>query len=257
MAKKQFHPGKTFVAPSEPDSQKLVNELTVSDARWMILHDGKDRTTFELGLELVSLLVTSVLVAYAIYRYNATPVHLLLPLLMQYAALNCGLPFWQLVYRLPKLNPFVRNAMMNVVAWPILVGIVTFVRARQQEVPWSSQLQTDLQWVYHWIVSHEMHWPMISAFVGIFLSLSAKFRIFRDHGPPFCSVSMGCAVRILIMLLFAFFAIPISLGKLESVPFLRDNAVWLLWATLFAADLLAFYLMIDVRRRLKAHEQSV
>ncbi len=255
MAKKQFRPSNS-VQPALTDSKKLVNELTVRDARWMLLHEGQDRTVFELLLELVFLLATAGLVAYAIYKFNATPAHLLLPLIAQYAALNCGLPIWQMVYRLPPLNQFVRNALLNVVAWPIVIGIVTYIRSRQHEAPWNSQFQTDFQWAYHWVISHEMHWPMATAFLGILLSLSAKFRIFRDHGPPFCSVSMGCAMRILIMFLFAFFALPISFGNLDAVPFLRNNAAWFLWATLFAADLLAFYLMVDVRRRLKAHDQG-
>jgi hypothetical protein len=151
-------------------------------------------------------------------------------------------------FRLDGLRPEIRKCYLNLALWTAVTVIVLWVRSRMQGVALSAQWAQDSAWLKSSIRDYGMLWPMLSAAVGFALSLPARFRIFRDHGPPFVSVSFGCAAKIVIFFLGAFL-LPVVLAH-------PAWAVWLLWAALVLADVVALAGLWDIRRRLGRHDAA-
>jgi hypothetical protein len=231
---------------SEKASEFLVNKLSVKDARRLLLHEGGEITWLSAATQIGIAVLTALLSARAIWNGDATSTHLVLPLVAQYFSVLTMIPLLQLFYRLKGLNKDVRQCLINLtVILTVGLLLITF-RASQASSAWLVQFQSDTNWVYDWIIQHEMHWPMISAAIGMGIAMPARFRIFRDHGPPFVSVSFGCAGRVVIFML-SFFLLPLIAQKGAYV-------VWWIWSILIAGDILALWLLLDVQWRLRKHD---
>ncbi len=233
------------------DRRLLVNKLTVGDARRLLLHEGAERSVFENVIDLGFIVVTAGLVANAIWNWDASLWHILLPLLAQYIAINTCIPILQMIYRLPDFRSNIGKCLGNIAGWFIIVGAIVGWRANSVGMPWTLQLQLDSAVVRDWIVHHQIHWPIATAYVGFAITLPARFRAYRDFGPPFVSVSFGCAVRILILFLFLCIGWIFLFSNPQSNKFTNDYGVWILWGLLLVADLLAWYGLLDIRRRLQ------
>jgi hypothetical protein len=237
--------------PKKVDTAFLVNRLTVGDARELLLHEGADVPLAQLLTELFFVLLTAGLVAYAIWAMDATVWHLLLPLIAQYVALNVCIPILQAYYRLPDFGGNVIKCFGNIAAWFGVAAIVVTGRAWWFENEWIIQLRDDSQWLSNWIISHHMHWPMVTAFLGFAYTLPNRFRTSQKYGTQFVSIGFGCAMRLLILLAFLFFCLPM----LHSTPALskwtQANGAWVAWGLLLLADLLAFFSVMEIRRRLR------
>lgn len=233
------------------DRRLLVNKLTVGDARRLLLHEGAERSVFENVIDLGFILVTAGLVANAIWNWDASLWHILLPLLAQYIAINTCIPILQMIYRLPDFRSNVAKSLGNIAGWFVIVGAIVGWRANSIGTPWTLQLQLDAAAVSDWIVHHQIHWPIATAYVGFAITLPARFRAYRDFGPPFVSVSFGCAVRILILFLFLFIGWIFLFSNSQSNKLTNQSGAWILWGLLLVADLLAWYGLLDIRRRLQ------
>jgi hypothetical protein len=127
--------------------------------------------------------------------------------LAQYVALNTCIPILQTVYRLPNFRENVFLCLGNIAGWVVIAVIVVSWRAGASGTQFAQQLHTDFETAMDWIVNHQMQWPIATAYIGFAITLPTRFRACLDHGPPFVSVSFGCAIRILILFLFFFFFI--------------------------------------------------
>lgn len=225
------------------DSRILVNRLTVGEARKLIRHEGGELGTRAAILRIGTTLTTAALTARAIAVGDATVWHLLLPLLAQYAALLIAIPILQAVFRLKGLDVEVWKCFGNVAVIAVIAAAVVFYQAASSGGTFQDLLRHDSTLIVNWIVDHKMHWPMLSAFLGFAVTLPGRFRSYREHGPPFASVSFGCATQVLIMFLGAFL-LPIIIHNPSST-------VWILWGLLLLAELAAAVALWDVQRRLK------
>lgn len=221
----------------------LVNNLSVKDARHLLKHEGGDAKPVEYGLQLAFILITAWFSARAILREGATVWHLLLPSLAQYLALLVFIPVCQGWYRLPGMRTEVIKCYGNLVFWTAVGAVALVGRARMHQMGWTEQWSLDLAWLGASVRDHGMLWPMISSALGLAISLPARFRTLRDHGPPFVSVSFGCAARVVILVL-GLFLVPLILANAGLTP-------WFLWAAMLIADLVALIGIWDIRRRLK------
>lgn len=222
----------------------LVNNLSVKDARHLLKHEGGDATALEYGMQLGFIAITAWFSAWAIQHEGATVWHLLLPGLAQYVALLIFIPVLQAWYRLGGMKVEVGKCVGNLVAWGAIGAVTVLVRAGKQQVGWTEQLMHDTNWLIASTKEHGMLWPMISASLGLVISLPARFRGLRDYGPPFVAVGFGCAARALI-LFGGVFIFPLLVNHPERAP-------WFLWVAMLIADFGALYAIWDIRRRLKA-----
>jgi|GEM_PF-1260936 len=242
--------GKSKV-PSTNGPDLLVNKLTVADARHLLRHEGADVSLAGLLTDTWFVLLTAGLVARAIWLCDATVWHLFLPLLAQYVALNTCLPVLQVFYRLPGFRSNVLKCLGNIAGWFAIAAILVVVRASWFEQDWASQFRMDWALARDWIVSHQMHWPVLAAWLAFAATLPNRFRAYRKYGAPFVSVSYGCAVRLVILLGFGIFVFPFFLISPGAGRFGAAWGAWILWGLLLIADLTAIYHLQDIRRRLR------
>ncbi len=242
--------------PDTRDTRLLVNKLTVGDARRLLLHEGGERSIIATVVDLGFILVTAALVAHAIAKWNATMWHLLLPLLAQYVALNTFIPILQSTYRLPNFQSTVYKCLVNIAGWFVIAAVIVVWHANSNGTTLTQQLQADFETAWGWIFNHQMHWPIATAFVGFAVTLPAQFRACRDHGPPFVSVSFGCAIRILILFFFFYLSWMFLLAAPGSTEFTNNYGAWIIWGLLLLADLLAWYGLLVIRLRLERLEKT-
>jgi hypothetical protein len=221
----------------------LVNKLSVADARHLLLHEGGEASRIEYAMQLGMILVTAWFSARAIWLEGATAWHLMLPLFAQYFALLILLPIFNLWFRLDPVRLEVRKCWSNLALWSLATGVTVFIRAQRHSLDFAAQLGQDIHWLGASIREHGMLWPMLSAALGFAVSLPARFRALIAHGPPFVSVSFGCAAKLVILLMGSFL-LPVVLANPASAP-------WFLWTALLVADLMAIVALWDIRRRLR------
>ncbi|MCB1090903.1 MAG: hypothetical protein KDL87_05195, partial [Verrucomicrobiae bacterium] len=109
--------------------------------------------------------------------------------------------------------------------------------------PWGSQIPEQWGRFSHWVVSHQMHWPILGASVGMAMSLPGRVQTFLEHGPPFVPIGIGCAMRVVVVL-FGCFLIPAIIGNSARI-------VWSIWAVLVLSELGALWMHWDVQTRLR------
>jgi hypothetical protein len=87
-----------------------------------------------------------------------------------------------------------------------------------------------------------MHWPILIAFVCELVAVPGRVRNLYVYGPPFSGVSLGCAMR-LVVLIFGFFLLPFILGS-------STDMAWVLWWMILIAELLTLWMLADIQSSL-------
>ncbi len=224
-------------------SPYLVNKLTVEDGRKILRLEGGAMNPMNAAIALTSILITGYLSARAIWVGEATVWHLLLPLLAQYVALLIALPIFQAHFRLPAVVPEVRKCWWSLSVIATVVAVGGLIAGIREQRTWGQQLHWLGNWVVEAITEHEMHWPMLSAMVGLFWALPGRFRNCRDEGPPFVAVNLGCGAKA-VMLIAGCFLLPLVLAN-------PRYAAWWLWGLLLLAEVVALVMVLDIQRRLR------
>jgi hypothetical protein len=238
-----------FGKKSPQSSQNLVNDLTIEEARHLIGNEGGPLAWDELAVRLGTELVVAGALAYAIWQGNVTVWHLALPSLAQYMTLLLAMPLIYVVLRHPGLRKDSMGAVRLLIFIVAVVAIVTAVRAREHQTPWRAQFVSDAELLWNWIVDANVHWPIAVAAAGVLFALPGRIRSLYKYGPPFMGVSLGCAMRLVVLFLGAFL--------LRVVLSHSTRAVWFLWAVLLLAEVLALAMHWDVQRRLQRIDGSV
>jgi hypothetical protein len=234
---------------SPMSDRKLVNDLTVEDARHLLGNEGGPLSWDELVVRIATELTVAGTLAYAIWRGNVTVWHLALPSLAQYLALLLVLPLVYLVIRHPGLRKDALGAVRLIVGIAVGVAIVTAIRAWNRQTGWRDQLASDVALAWNWIAEAGVQWPIAIAAVGMLLALPGRIRGLYKFGPPFMGVSLGCAMRLVVLLLGCFL-----------LPFVASSStrmVWFLWAVLLLAEGLALGMHWDIQRRLQKVDGSI
>jgi hypothetical protein len=228
---------------STSSDQKLVNNLTVADARHIVNCEGGELTPGALAIELTTTAIVSATLARAIWVGDATAWHLFLPMLAQYFALILVLPVIYLFIRHPDLRKDSIGALRLIVGLVVIGAVALGIQSYRTEIPWRPLLDDYLAEVYRWVVDAQMHWPILIAVAAILWAIPRRIRNLYVHGPPFYGVSLGCAMRFVIPLLGCFLLPFIASG---GIP-----VVWVLWAIILLADILALAMHWDLQRRLR------
>ena len=223
--------------------QKLVNNLTVADARHIVNCEGGELTPGALAIKLTTTAIVSATLARAIWVGDATAWHLFLPMLAQYFALILVLPVIYLFIRHPDLRKDSIGALRLVIALIMLAAVALGVQSYRTEIPWRPLLDDYLAEVYRWVVDAQMHWPILIAVAAILWQIPRRIRNLYVHGPPFSGVGLGCAMRFVVPLFGCFLAPFIAAGEIP--------VVWILWVTIVAADILALWMHWDLQARLR------
>lgn len=221
----------------------LVNKLTVDDARHLIRTEGGELAPWQFAWELASLVAVAALTARAIWTGGATVWHLAMPLAAQYFAMLAALPALYAVVRHPAMRKDALQSLRLIVGFAVIGAGATYFRSQQNSTGWSEQLALEAYRAWRWIADAQMHWPLAAAMFGLVSGLPSRVRALLEHGPPFVAAGIGCAMRLLVLLL-----------GLIVVPIVLEGAArpaWVLWGLLTAADLLALWMHWDVQRRLR------
>ena len=232
-------PRKPQISPT----QKLVNNLTVADARHIVNCEGGELTAGALATEIITTAIVSATLARAIWVGDATSWHLFLPMLAQYFALLLVLPVIYLFIRHPGLRKDSIGALRLLGFLLLAGGVALGVQSYRTSVPWRQLLDDYLALAYRWIVDAHMHWPILLAVAAILWQIPRRIRNLYVHGPPFSGVSLGCAMRFVVPLFGCFLLPYIAAGKIPMV--------WVLWVTIVAADILALWMHWDLQSRLR------
>ena len=225
------------------DQHFLINKLTVVDARHILKYEGGELTAAGLAVQLVSDAVVAGFTARAIWVGNATVWHLALPMVAQYLALLAALPTVQLIVRHPDLQKEALSSLRLLIGLTIAPAITVAVQSHRLHTTWRNQLSAHATIAWRWIADAEMQWPILLAVVGMLLAVPGRVRNLFEFGPPFMGVSLGCAMRAVVMML-GFFLIPWAVET--PAP-----AAWSLWSLILASELLALGMFWDIQTRLK------
>lgn len=235
-------PAKKAIDPN----RKLVGNMTVADARHTLALEGGSLTLAQLIFELISVAVVAAFTARAIVVGDATAWHLLLPMVAQYLVLLLVLPPLYLVLQHPGLRKDAVGSLRLCIGILIVFGIAMFVRTRQTGLEWRAQLNHDAAVAWKWITDAEIHWPMALASLSILAALPSRVHNLYKYGPPFSGVSLGCGMRLVVLLLGAF-TLPWALEH-------RDRMAWTLWTLFLIAEVLTFWMIWDIQANLKKVE---
>lgn len=233
-------------------SQMLVNKLSVADARHLVNCEGGYLSGAQLVFQVAFAVAVAALLARAIWVGNATMWHLLMPMFAQYLGIVLSLPPIYLVVRHPDLRRDARNMVMVTAMLAAAAGVTIGVRAHDGGVPWRDQLAADAWRFWRWIVDAQMHWPILIAFLGMVAAMPGRVRNLIEHGPPFVSVSLGCAMRFVVPILLCFL-FPLLPWAMETAA----RRAWCLWGLIVSAEVLALWMHWDLSRRLKKLDAGV
>jgi hypothetical protein len=243
---------KRIAANSQPlpgSGDKLVNDLTIGDARHILRAEGGPLTPGLLVSRLVNIVIIQGAVAWAIFAGGATVWHLLLPMVAQYfgilvSAILCY--FW---WRPKDLWKDVRGAFVLFGILAVVFAVTTLVRCVQGHTEWVTQATLDARAMFDWVIDHKMQWPMLAGFILSMIETRRRVLDLIEHGPPFIGTSLGCAMRVVVVVLGCFL-----------IPFVAANwsggawdhwAVWIVWAIVVIAEFLGLWMHWDVQVRLK------
>lgn len=224
----------------------LVNKLTITDARHLLRLEGGELSWTQVGVQAVMILLVAGMTARAILVGGATAWHLALPMVGEYLALLVTIPLMALFWHHSELRSGAWKSLTSLIVFAGVAAVVLWVRAKGSEASWQDQTATDATRLWQWIVDAQMHWPIVVAAAGMALAMPGRVRNLFVHGPPFVSVNLGCAMRVLLLFV-----------ALMLLPFVLENAlrmVWILWTILVLADVLALWMHWDIQRRLKKLE---
>lgn len=225
-------------------NRKLVNNLTVGDARHLLATEGGPLDASQLVVRGISIVVVAAACAYAIWAGHATVWHLALPMVGEYFILLLAMPMLYLALRHPALK---KDAVGSVRLLAILAvaGVIALaVQSHQNELRWSEQLSLDFDIAWTWIRDHKIQWAILAAMAGTLLELPGRLINFRKHGPPFSPVGLGCGMRVAVLCL-ACFLLPVVMSGSAT-----RNA-WILLGLLVLAEVLSIVMHLDIQRRLE------
>lgn len=232
---------KSEKSPGEA-SRKLVNNLSIADARHLLALEGGKLSLAQLAFQLAAVAAVAATTAWAISTGRATAWHLALPMVAQYVALILALPIVYLFARHPGLRKDVIGSLRLWAAYIVVTAIATIVRSRLNDLPWREQLASDADAVWRWIADAHMQWPILIAAVCELAAIPGRVRNLYKYGPPFSGVSLGCAMRF-VVLMFGCVLLP---WIVESSP----NMAWVLWTMILIAELLALLMLYDIQSKL-------
>jgi hypothetical protein len=233
---------------SPSSNRNLVNDLTVEEARHLLGSEGGHLSWDELVVRVVTELTVAGALAYAIWRGNVTAWHLALPSLAQYLTLLLVMPLIYLVFRHPGLRKDVTGAVRLLIAIATAAAIATTVRAWRHHTQWTDQFTSDAELAWNWIADAGVQWPILIAAAGVTLALPGRVRNLYKFGPPFMGVSLGCAMRLAVLVLGCFL-LPFAMGS-------STRMVWFLWAVLLLAEGLALAMHWDIQQRLQKLDRA-
>ena len=234
--------------PSEHSPQKLLGNLSVADARHIVSCEGGEQSAIGFAIHFASVVAIAATTAWAIDAGYATVWHLALPMVTQYLALLVSLPVIFVFFRHPDLRKDTINAVRLLAGLAATAAIVTGARAWWHETPWSEQFNSDAHLAWRWIKDGHMLWPMLIAFLTELVAIPGRVHNLHKHGPPFVGVSLGCAMRFVVFM-FGFCLLPFLLGS-------NTDMAWTLWAMILIAELLAFWMLWDLQRRLRKLDRA-
>ena len=226
-------------AGDQTTSEKINPDLTVEDAAHILATDGWI-TPGEAVLDIVAAIAVAALTARAIVVGNATVWHLALPLLAQSFALLVSVPAIHIVVQHPEMKKSAVGSVRTLAGIAVAIAITTLGRSLYYHAGFAAQLSTDAAAVWRWITRAEMHWPIALAFLTTLASVPGRVRGLFEHGPPFVSVDLGCAMRIVVLMLGCV-VIPFAVHDARSMA-------WFLWTAILVADLLAVWMHLDLQR---------
>jgi hypothetical protein len=233
-----------LVAPDEsPRGRKLIGDLTVEDARHILHTEGGELSGWEIASRIVSVAAVSALTARAIVIGDATVWHLALPMVAQWLAIILAIPVLYVVTPHPEMRKDALKAVRLLVGIVLAVVIAVAARSWYLGAPWRELLAADVHTAWNWIANAHMQWPILLAFVGELVAMPGRVRNVFEYGPPFVSVSLGCAMR-LVVLMFGVFVLPWFIGG-------GTNMAWFLWWLILIAEVLTLWMHIDLQRSLR------
>jgi hypothetical protein len=224
----------------------LVNKLSVADARHILRCEGSDFSLPSFLFQVASIIGVAVTTARAIVIGNATIWHLALPMVAEYVAIIVALPFVYFFMPHPELRQHVVSTLRLWIGYLILAAVALFIQAHQAGVPPRQQLAIDASWLYHWIVDAHMQWPILLAFISELAAIPGRVRNLYEFGPPYVGVSLGCAMRFLVLIV-GWFLLPWLVSG--SIP-----VVWFLWAMITISEAGALWMRWDLQKRLKKYD---
>lgn len=233
--------------PPDPNA-KLTGNLTVADARHIVACEGGELSRTELVLQLVMTGVVAVAVARAISVGSATVWHVALPSIAQYLVLLVVIPPLYIALRHQAIRKDAISALYWLAAIMGVGAIAVAARAWQGDVPWRERLAADSHAALNWITDAQMHWPLGLAVLGSLIAIPGRVRNLYVHGPPFVGVSLGCAMRFVVLLL-GFMALPWAMGD-------ANRMAWTLWTMIVIAELLALWMHWDLQQKLRAVDRG-
>jgi hypothetical protein len=226
-----------------PDQRLLINKLTVKDARDILRTEGGEFTAGGLALQLLAIAAVAAFTARAIWVGNATVWHLALPMVAQYFALILALPIVHMIVQHPDLRKEAYSSLRLLIGLGVAGVIALAVRSYMLHTNWQNQLNADAASAWRWIADAEMQWPILAAFLGMLIAIPGRVRNLFEMGPPFVGVSLGCAMRFVVLML-GFFLIPWAVAT-------PNRAAWSLWNLILASELLALWMLWDIQQALK------
>lgn len=187
------------------------------------------------------------LLAWAIYQGNVTVWHMLVPMVGQYVTLIVALPLLYLALRHPGLR---KDGLASLRLWGIFAVIAVvalFVGAYWQGKPWQSLLASSASASWRWITEAHMQWPLLWSVVEALLGLRYRVSNLYQHGPPFVGVSLGCAMRF-VVLLVGLALVPFVAETLSARP---SWLPWIVWGIIAVSEALALGMHWDIQQRLR------
>lgn len=225
-------------------NRKLVNDLTVGDARHLLATEGGPLDVSQIALRAVSTVVVSAACAYAIWAGHATVWHLALPMVGEYVVLLAAMPILYLAVRHPALRKDAVGSLRLLAILAIAGAIAIAVQSHISGLPWPTQVTDDVNTAWAWIRDHKIQWAILAAMAGTLLELPGRLINFKKHGPPFSPVGLGCGMRVAVLCL-ACFLLPVVMSGSAT-----RNA-WILLGLLVLAEVLALVMHLDIQRRLQ------
>jgi len=229
---------------STADERKLVNNLTISEARHLLQCEGGELDASQIAIQGVSIAVVAATCAYAIAVGNATVWHLALPMVGEYLVLLAVMPFIYLVFPHPGMKNEVVGSLRLTAGLLVIGAILATVSSYRHGNSWGEQLALDFDKAWAWVTDYSMHWPILAAMGGVLAGLPGRVYNLHKYGPPFYAVGLGCGMRAGVLFL-GFFLLPFIVSGSAT------RAAWLLWALLLIAEVLAIVMQWDIQQRLK------
>ena len=225
------------------DDAILHNKLTIREARHIIRTEGGELSAWGITVQVITVLAVAGFSARAIIVGKATAWHLLLPMLAEYLVLLIAMPPMNLILRDPELRKESRRGgVLLAILAAVAAGWVAY-RAHAQEQAFAAAAGAEWAAFRDWVVSAGMHWAIFAAMAGRIGAIPGRIAAYRQHGPPFMPIGLGCAMRGGLFVLGVFF--------LPWVVAASGKVVWALWGLILIAEAAALWMHLDIQMRLK------